>query len=401
MRAFQLVICCALLAGCTRNTSSLPNTLSNEDAPPSRASQNSHTSIAREQHFKDLYEFKGIAGGAEPRSGLAAAHGELYGTTWSGGAYGYGTVFEMSTSGTKRVVYSFKAPGNPFGGLLALNGKLYGTTQSAVFEVSPSGDEHVLHQFNGAPDGARFSDGTTLIAVNGKLYGTTYGGGSTSRFCQPNGGCGTVFELSTSGEERVLYRFKGHADGTGPYAGLVAFKGKLYGTTWAGGTGRGGTVFEVSMSGKERVLYEFKRKPDASGPYGKLITLNGKLYGGTLAGGKYDSGAFFELSTSGNEERVLHSFTFKDGQGVNGLTLLGGKIYGTTGGGGPSDGGTLFEMSASGEEHRLHTFKQYSWPVGELVALHGVLYGATEDGGSRTCSAIDAYACGTVFEFSP
>ena len=83
--------------------------------------------------YKSLYKFKAGSDGGWPYTDLLAVSGKLYGTTDEGGAHGYGTVFQLTTSGQERVVYSFKSGSDgayPCGGLVNVNGKLYGTTQS-------------------------------------------------------------------------------------------------------------------------------------------------------------------------------------------------------------------------------------------------------------------------------
>jgi uncharacterized repeat protein (TIGR03803 family) len=204
-----------------------------------------------------LYRFKAGRDGAEPRAGLVALDGKLYGTTARGGesgSDGLGTVFEVTTSGAERALYRFKGGtdgGIPMASLIAVKGELYGTTLSTVFKVDRSGDEQVLYRFKGAPDGGVAM--APLIAIGDKFYGTTYQGGE--------GNYGTVFEVSTSGQERVLYSFAAGTDGAYPLAGLIDVDGTLYGTTSGGGTGgvgpssAGGTVYQISTSGTERVIY--------------------------------------------------------------------------------------------------------------------------------------------------
>jgi uncharacterized repeat protein (TIGR03803 family) len=86
------------------------------------------------------------------------------------------------------------------------------------------------------------SDGNTptadLIDVAGTLYGTTNYGGSQ--------GDGTVFEITTSGNENVLHTFTG-SDGAVPQAGLADVNGTFYGTTDGGGASGDGTVFSLSL----------------------------------------------------------------------------------------------------------------------------------------------------------
>jgi uncharacterized repeat protein (TIGR03803 family) len=169
-----------------------------------------------------------------------------------------------------------------------------------------------------------------------------------------------------------------------------------------GGVNGNGVVFEMSTSGKERVLYRFKPAPDANNPGGNLVVINGKLYGASLGGGKYNVGTIFEVSMSGRE-RVLRSF--EDGHtnigfAVNPLTVLGGKIYGTTGARGLGDGGAIFEMSTSGAVQILHYFKRGSSPIAGFAVLGDKLYGATSNGGLQGCSSWPSSNCGTLFELS-
>jgi uncharacterized repeat protein (TIGR03803 family) len=413
MRAFQTLLCCAILAGCVRNASPLPNALSDSDAPTWRATQHS---TSRQPHtgsvYKTLYSFKGSPDGAAPMSNLVAMNGELYGTTqWGGEAIndGYGTIFKVSPSGAERVFHTFGFLGvgseSSEENLFTLDGKFYGTNDNGVFVVDAAGGGRKLYTFKAAPDGGGWSRGA-LIAVDGKLYGTTLGGGINGGNCgeQAWQGCGTVFEVSRSGAERVLYRFKGSPDGDSPNTGVTFFNGKLYGTTANGGTRDGGTIFEVSMAGKERVLHRFKGKPDGANPYyAKLIVLNGNLYGATQGGGENGLGTIFEITASG-KERVLHSFDSEDGGGVTSLAALDGRIYGTSAQGGTSDAGTIFEMSTSGEEHVLYNFGSFTGvpaPANprSLLALNHRLYGTTSAGGI-SCKN-EGSGCGTVFEFSP
>ena len=61
---------------------------------------------------KVLYSFTGGSDGSQPREGLVFDQaGNLYGATLEGGAYGYGTVFQLTPnsdgSWTESVLYSF------------------------------------------------------------------------------------------------------------------------------------------------------------------------------------------------------------------------------------------------------------------------------------------------------
>ena len=189
-------------------------------------------------------------------------------------------------------------------------GNLYGTTPyggdltcpigslgcGAVFELSKSGQETVLHTFTGGTDGA-FPLYESLIRDSaGNLYGTTLYGGDLS--CNSYGyGCGVVFKLSPAGEETVLHTFAGGADGEGPVAGLVQdSSGNLYGTTAGGGAHNYGTVFKIDASGNETVLFNFNGERSGFEPIGTLLLDKaGNLYGTTNEGGAANAGVVFKL----------------------------------------------------------------------------------------------------------
>ena len=191
---------------------------------------------------------------------LLDVNGTLYGTTANGDKHGGGCVFSVSTSGAEKVLYAFKggADGrNPIAPLIDVNGTLYGTTlnggtsyDGTVFSVSTAGKEKVLYSFAGGSDG--YGPDAALLNVHGTLYGVTgYGGNSPCDLYRKYSGCGTVYSVSTKGAEKVLYAFKGGADGTFPQAGLVDVNGALYGTTTYGGRSGCdhlgcGTVFEIT-----------------------------------------------------------------------------------------------------------------------------------------------------------
>ena len=251
---------------------------------------------------------------------------------------------------------------NPYAGLVNVDGVLYGTTfdggkygNGTVFAVTVTGTERVLYSFEGGADGANPQAG--LVNVNGVLYGTTPFGGQY--------GDGTVFAVTRSGQEHVLHTFKGGADGATPYAGLVDVNGILYGTTFYGGQSNPGTVFAITITGQERVLHTFTGGtggPDGANPYAGLIELNGILYGTTFGGGgQYNPGTVFAITTTG-KERVLYAFTGGTGgaDGANPYASLinsKGILYGTTfGGGGQYNPGTVFAITTTGKERVLHAF---------------------------------------------
>ena len=57
--------------------------------------------------------FTGTATGANPYAGVVFdAQGNIYGTTYKGGTYGFGTVFKLDTAGNLTALYSFGSISN-------------------------------------------------------------------------------------------------------------------------------------------------------------------------------------------------------------------------------------------------------------------------------------------------
>jgi uncharacterized repeat protein (TIGR03803 family) len=389
------------------------------------------TQSAEAQTFTVLYNFARQPDGRYPFASLIRdVAGNLYGTTWEGGSLYEGAVFKLSKSGKETVLHSFSAYPSDGAAVSAglvrdAAGNLYGTTVSGgsdhgkfdngtVFKLSKSGKETLLHIFLGSPDG-KAPYGTLVRDADGNLYGTTAEGGVTGGACGAYG-CGTVFKVDKNGIETVLYRFTG-GDGEHPIAGLVTdAKGNLYGTSEWGGSGTAceygcGTVFELSKTGEETVLYSFTGQPDGANPLaGLIMDSKGNLYGATFYGGNsacpYGCGTVFELSNKG-QESVLYSFCAasgcSDGAYPSGSVIMGakGNLYGTTyeGGNSACDGGcgTVFELSDTGKETVLHSFRGAAdgkYPFDGLIwDRKGSLYGTARGGGASDY--------GTVWKLTP
>jgi uncharacterized repeat protein (TIGR03803 family) len=385
------------------------------------------------QKESTVYSFcakSGCTDGEYPWAGLVSDKtGNLFGTTSNGGASNYGTVFKITPSGKESVLYSFckqsgcKDGRNPFAGLVFDHkGNLYGTTlyggaanYGTVFKVTPSGKETVLYSFCKHSNCADGADPRAVLVFDqlGNLYGTTSIGGAHDN--------GTVFKLTPSGKESVLYSFCAQVfcpDGASPYAGVVLdTKGNLYGTTYVGGDYVGncdqmgcGTVFKVTPSCKVSVLHSFCGQgncDDGATPYAALtFDKKGDLYGTTEYGGLYNLGTVFKITPAGKES-VLYSFCKQtdcgDGENPYADVIFDakGNLYGTTFYGGAYDyHGTVFKLTPSGKESVLYSFCGQSnctdgeFPSSALVFdQKGTLYGSTTAGG--------AFVSGIVFTLVP
>ena len=326
-----------------------------------------------------IHSFDCMAEGKYPYGGVILdSHGNIYGTTVSGGTGGFcagdgcGVVFELTQSGgswTDTVLYSF-TDGPDVNGPNALafdtSGNLYGTAgdggangYGGIYELAHSDGgwtETVIHSFTGGNDGGLGSLGPLLLDASGNFYGVTEIGGQY--------GAGTVFKLSPASgggwNFTTLYAFQGQPDANGPYGGLIAdANGNLYGTTYYGGASGAGTIFKVGPAAnatagwRDTVLYSFQGGSDGGNPTSTLVfDAAHNLYGTTTAGGdpNCQCGVVFELSPgqSGWTENVLHTFgTFPDGASPSyGLTPDGaGNYLGSTPIGGNDNQGAVFELT--------------------------------------------------------
>jgi uncharacterized repeat protein (TIGR03803 family) len=358
-----------------------------------------------------LYSFfEGLTDGGGPNGSLIqASDGNLYGTTWGGGAYDFGTVFKITPAGAETVLYSFAGPtadgAHPNGDLIqSSDGNFYGTTLQGgastyfgtIFKVTPTSTETVLYSFNnGLTDGGR-PNGNLIQASDGNFYGMTQVGGAN--------GYGTVFKIIPAATETVLYSFKGGpSDGATALGSLIqASDGNLYGMTAEGGANNFGTVFKITPAGSEVVLYSFKGgASDGADPANSLIQASdGNFYGMTAEGGANNVGTVFQITPAGSEV-VLYSFKggASDGAGPNGdlLQASDDNFYGMTYQGGANGFGTVFKITPAGIEAVLYSFKggpsDGASPIDSLIQTSdGNLYGMTQDGGE--------IGAGIVFEFN-
>jgi uncharacterized repeat protein (TIGR03803 family) len=304
-----------------------------------------------------LHSFGVTAGdGTNPVADLIqGTDGNLYGTTSTGGTHSGGTVFKMTLVGAETVLYSFGAAGdgtNPVAGLVqGTDGNFYGTTQNGgtlnkgtVFKMTPAGLETVFYSFGTAGDGA-YPVANLIQGTDGNFYGTTSAGGTHSG--------GTVFKMTLAGAETVLYSFGTVGDGMAPVAGLIQgtdgnFYGTTIGTSNGGGysVGKGGTVFKITSTGTETVLYSFGGSGDGANPRASLIqAIDGNFYGTNDGGTGLET--VFKITSTGTET-VLYSFN-NVSYGVFPVSRLlqgtGGNLYGTTNGGGTAGGGTVFTIA--------------------------------------------------------
>ena len=312
---------------------------------------------------KVIYSFSGTTDGAGPSGVIMDGKGDLYGTTPNGGNNSDGNVFKVTQSGAFSNVWEFEGPPNdgadPLVGLIAdKQGNQYGTTlqggkhsAGTVYEITRTGTEHVLYNFTGLKDG--FQPCSPLVTdATGNLYGVASQGGKNNH--------GVVFEVTKAHKEHVLYNFTVVSYPMGMFcAGLILDgSGNLYGTTYFNGAHGLGMVFKLSPKGVLTVLDSFCSETnctDGANPVGGLVSdAAGNLYGTTYQGGDPNChstgcGVVFELSAAG-QEKILHTFESNDGELPEGTLVRDrkGDLFGTTSNGGTGGGGTVFEVTSAG-----------------------------------------------------
>lgn len=260
-----------------------------------------------------LYQF-GTYDGSNPDNGdvVFDLAGNLYGTTRNGGVNGQGVVYQLTPNGmgwTETTLHRFQGipdGATPLSGtVFDQAGNLYGTTSAGgaygwgtVYQLKPSGSgwtETTLYSFQNGIDGSAPTGGVVLDQ-SGHLYGATQTGGT--------GGGGTVFELTllSNGTWALsnLYEFP-----TPPLQGsdrslAMDTVGNLYGTTSGDSAHPWGEVFKLTLSGGSWAytsLHEFTGGLDGGTPYSSVaLDANGDLYGTASAGGAYGFGTVFEIT---------------------------------------------------------------------------------------------------------
>ncbi|HLX71049.1 MAG TPA: choice-of-anchor tandem repeat GloVer-containing protein [Verrucomicrobiae bacterium] len=330
----------------------------------------------------------------------------LYGTTTSGGAFGLGTVYNVTLGGALTTLCSFNGTNGSypaFAPVLAGSSNCYGITanggngfdgnpytgQGTIYQLSSIGVLTTLFAFSRTNGSEPCS---LILGSDGNLYGTTAAGGANTN--DPNNnfaGDGTAFEITTNGQFTLLASFDG-TNGEEPRALLQGNDGNFYGVTAQGGAYGYGTVFQMTTNGQVATLASFAGTNGVA-PINLIQGSDGALYGTTLYGGnEFNStatppaingdGSVFRITTNGN---LISLASFTD---VTGATPIGrllevtnGVFLGTTMSEGPSRtgaaNGTVYQITTNGQLTVLATAIYTAFhPEGGLAkAPDGNFYG--------------------------
>lgn len=331
-------------------------------------------------------------GGYSQTDLIQGKDGNFYGTCYSYGTYGNGTIFKITTAGVYTVLRHLSSGndgGYPYGGLYQnTDGVLYGLNRTGgsggsgtAYKITTAGAYTVLHSFTGATEG-NTPNGSFVKGNDGNLYAMLSAGGSH--------GAGTAIKMTTAGAVTTLVNFNGAAQGNAPMESLV--KGRdsaYYGTASSGGAYGYGTIFKI-CGGTTTVLKSFNKSVDGGIPLGSLIqATDGNFYGMTSEGGTNGGyGTIFKITPAGVYTVIRHLTSSTDGGSPNGslIQATDGFLYGMARNGGTNAGGTIFKISTTGASFTVLRHLAYatdgSNPEGDLVqGSDGNFYGMTTTNG--------------------
>jgi len=325
---------------------------------------------------------------------LVGPDGRLYGTTVSGGAFGYGAIYSVGADRSYSLLHSFSGPDgtHPRVGLVrGAGGTLLGSTATGFDPVGTGFDYFGGVLFGLAGDGSAFAPlyrfggalfepggpGELLDGHDGFFYGTTTSGGPDN--------VGTVFRWAPGGPPTTLHEFT-LAGGYAPDDTLtLGSDGFLYGATTTSYNGGLGAIFRLDRNGQNfNEVRAFTDDAVGEVPSGAMVEIDGVFYG-TSSRGTYYNGVVFRMTRSG-VATPLHSFNGDDGAGALGPLALGrdGVLYGFTRGDGYGvNNGTVFRLSTRGDFTTLAllTDAEGKYPGSPAVfGADGLLYGTMGEG---------------------
>jgi uncharacterized repeat protein (TIGR03803 family) len=380
---------------------------------------------AQAQTFSVIHTFTGSGGdGAAPEAGVTIRAGSLYGTTvygGNGGAYGPGTVYQMTHAGsgwTYTPIFLF--PADKSGGanpqarvVFGPDGHLYGTTNDGgasqagvVFNLTPplsicktvycSWKENVLWNFGAGTDGAYPGLGDLIWDEwndGGDIWNTTIGGGTYNS--------GVVYELTKVGSvwtETVPFSFNiddfEGCPAANPWSGVIYVSGTFLGTSSAGNLA--GTAWELGGPFGLTCLVGFAENSDRGAyPYAGLTADDStNLYGAASDGGVNGGGNVFQIPPPyGQQLNLLYSFSGTPGQQCGpwaSLTMDAvGNLYGTTRCDGPNHFGNIFKLTKIGNTWTYTSLYDFTggddgaYPFSNVtIDTDGTLYGTTSSRGA-------------------
>ena len=385
--------------------------------------------IASQAQFTKLADLTPTTGEFPHSPLVQGLDGNLYGTTSNYGAYGGGTFFQLTPSGTVTTLYDFcfnDNSGCPDGAepsgvvVLGSDGSFYGTTigsftggeDSTIYKITTGGSLTTLHTFCGVSScsGAfASSDGLTL-AWNGNFYGTSFPPDGSSAYDN------LVYSMTPAGTTHtrlIVCPNQLCPTDAGPGGALLQSSGGYLIGPGPGGVNNAGAIYRMTPLGSPTVIYSMcvdsschlgtgTTSPLVQNPAGNLLGTNRAGGAGPFCTVGEGCGNVFQLIGSAYTE--MHNFcnwpSCVDGSQPNALIRASdGNFYGTTLSGGSKGAGVVFKITPS---HAYSVIHQFLGPEGGnpetalMQATDGTLYGTTISGGSHT----GGNEQGTIFKIS-
>ncbi len=252
-----------------------------------------------------------------------------------------------------------------------------------------------LHYFGADATNGLNGWGPLIGGSDGWLYGCARNGGISN--------AGVVYKIEITGSNyAVLHRFVTATEGSMPLGGVIeGSDGFLFGTTSLGGSGGAGTIFKLGKDGTGfTVLRHFASTGDCRNPQSELLEgSDGALYGTANQGGGNGRGGVFKINKDGSGYTIINGFLFGGTafprQPVGGLIEgLDGLLYGATEFGGSSNNGAVFRMDKDGTSPAIVTsLGLVQGGAANCVSTllrgsDGLLYGTTYSGGPSNVGAV-------------
>jgi MYXO-CTERM domain-containing protein len=355
--------------------------------------------ITPEGSLITLVSFSGTSGaflGSAPHGSLVqGSDGNFYGTTGTGGAGNFGTVFKMTPAGTFTTLVAFTGTtgaflgSTPFAGLVqGSDGNFYGSTEfggtanyGTVFKLtlSPSPTLTTLLSFDGVNNG-RQPEGSFVQGTDGNFYGATVYGLIGSTF-------GTVYSITSSGVLTNLVTFTG-PNGAYPHGGLIqGSDGNFYGTTNGDSVNNDGTVFKLTLTPSPTLttLVSFTG-PNGAYPRSYLVQgTDGNIYGATNQGGSSyvsqsapGNGTIFQMTPAGILTTLVSSSSTNGNDPFGGLVQgSDGNFYGVTQSGGTSNAGVFFQLIVPATAAPVFSPAAGTYTSAQTVTITSATSGAT------------------------
>ncbi len=374
--------------------------------------------ITSEGQFTLLHTFDPFEGFCSESTLVEYNDGFLYGTTSRGGDqsnvhFGAGALFRLSLDGEFETIHQFKSSPSPYyphSGLIeASDGALYGTARlggendvGALFKFTPSEGVTTHHDFGWPKDSIQWVVSLRESLSQDRLFGISERGGEFNH--------GTLFELSFSGELKILHSFN-ELQGPQFRDGIVETdEGELYGISSEGGAAKRGSLYKLDRFGEYKLVHNFTG-PEGTYPSKLIRTQDGKIFGLTTEDGAplgEPTNLAFGTLFSVEDDTVIPLHRFKGRDGAEPIELIEGDdgvLYGTTIYGGTFDDdfedgdGTLFKFDPEAGFQSLLSFSHYpstgrsqgKWPFQLMKPIDGDLFGITSGG---------AWSDGNVFKFN-